>query len=78
MNEEKTIKISVTLNTEPLEKALGKANDLVEVINKAKSLSNDLGKCFCDNDPDHTRRCYYLNAARNSGSDRYQRHEKKE
>ena len=20
-------------------------------------------KCFCDNDPDHTRRCYYLNAA---------------
>ena len=33
MNEEKTIKISVTLNTEPLEKALGKANDLVEVIN---------------------------------------------
>lgn len=42
MEEEKTIKISVTLNTEPLEKALGKANDLVEVINKAKSLSNDL------------------------------------
>ena len=25
-----------------------------------------------------TRRCYYLNAARNTGSNRYQRHEKKE
>ena len=35
-----------------------------------------IGRAECD--PDHTRRCYYLNAAWNSGSDWYQRHEKKE
>lgn len=40
--ENRAFKASVTLDTEQFERAIEKANDLVEVINKAKSLSNDL------------------------------------
>lgn len=35
-------KISVTLDTKQFEYAISKANELVDVINKAKTLSNDL------------------------------------
>lgn len=40
--ENRAFKVSVTLDTEQFERAIEKANDLVELINKAKSLSNDL------------------------------------
>lgn len=36
------LELSVTLDTEQFEKAICKANELIEAIDKAKSLGNDL------------------------------------
>ena len=35
-------KLSVTLDTEQLDKAICKTNELIDTINKAKTISNDL------------------------------------
>lgn len=45
MNE---AKLSVTLDTEQFEKAICKVNELVEAINKAKALSDDLAYTLKD------------------------------
>ena len=39
---EREAKLSVTLDTEQFEQAIRKANELVETIDKAKALVNDL------------------------------------
>lgn len=39
---EREAKLSVTLDTEQFEQAIRKANELVETIEKAKTLANDL------------------------------------
>ena len=39
---ERETKLSVTLDTEQFEQAIRKANELVETIDKAKALVNDL------------------------------------
>jgi hypothetical protein len=43
-------KVSVTLDTEQFEKAIEKANELVEIINRVKTLSKDLADIMEDLD----------------------------
>lgn len=41
-------KLSITLDVEQFERAIYKANELVDIINKAKTLSNDLAYMIQD------------------------------
>ena len=41
-------KVSVTLDTEQFERAIEKANELVEIVNRVKALSKDLAAIMQD------------------------------